>query len=52
MHLVHMESVIDIDRCDELPLEPEVLGRIGRRAAELAGEHDWETLVASLQSSA
>jgi len=52
MHPVHMESVIDIDRCDEPPPEPEVRGRIGQRAAELAGEHDWETLVASLQSSA
>lgn len=44
-HLVHMDNVIDINRCDELPLDPLVLRRLGVRAMETAREHGWDRLV-------
>jgi hypothetical protein len=46
---VHMESVIDIDRCTELPSDPSVLGRISSRAMEIGRERGWDSLVATLQ---
>lgn len=47
-HLVHMESVIDIDSCAELPLDPATLKRLSARAAELGRDRGWDALVAAL----
>jgi hypothetical protein len=46
---VHMDNVIDIDRCDELPADPLVLGRISVRAMETARERGWDRLVERLR---
>jgi hypothetical protein len=43
--LVHLDNVIDIDRCDELPLGPDELARISARARETSGERGWDRLV-------
>ena len=45
---VHLDNVVDIARCTELPLEPETLARIGERAVETAREHGWDRLVERL----
>jgi hypothetical protein len=47
--LIHMQNVIDINRCDRLPEEQEMT-RIGRAAREIArGQYGWEQLVAQLR---
>jgi hypothetical protein len=47
--LVHMKSVIDINRCDRLP-DFEEAERIGRAAREVAhAEYGWDQLVAQLR---
>lgn len=46
--LVHLENVIDIGRCDELPVDAATLAAIGRRAAETAAARGWPQLVARL----
>lgn len=46
--LVHMENVIDIERCEELPLDPGALEAIGRRAVETACARSWAALVSRL----
>jgi len=51
-HLVHMENVIDIERCERLPDDPEVLAAIGARAAETARLLSWDRLVAALGARA
>ncbi len=43
--LVHMDNVIDIERCDELPFDPLVLRRMSVRAMETARERTWGRLV-------
>jgi hypothetical protein len=48
--LVHMENVIDIERCEELPLDPTVLRRISARAMETGRRRNWDALVARLVS--
>ena len=48
--LVHMDNVIDIERCDELPSDRAVLERLGRRATETARARDWNALVDRLQA--
>jgi hypothetical protein len=45
---VHMDNVIDIERCTELPLEPEALARIAGRAIETGRERGWDRLVERL----
>jgi hypothetical protein len=45
---VHMENMIDIERCDELPLDSLVLEQISRRAIETGRERGWDRLVARL----
>jgi hypothetical protein len=42
---VHLENVIDIDRCDELPTDPAVLGGLRARAVETAAARGWDALV-------
>jgi hypothetical protein len=42
---VHMENVIDINRCEQLPADPLVLKRIAVAAMETARELSWERLV-------
>jgi hypothetical protein len=47
--LVHLQNVIDINRCDRLPDEEQVQ-RIGRAAREIAqGRYGWDQLVAQLR---
>jgi hypothetical protein len=43
--LVHMENVIDIDRCESLPSDPAVLEQLRARATETARERTWPLLV-------
>jgi hypothetical protein len=42
---VHLENVIDIERCAELPTDPEVLDGLRERAEETAAAHGWDRLV-------
>ena len=42
---VHLENVIDIERCEELPIDPSVLDGIRRRAVETAAARGWDRLV-------
>jgi hypothetical protein len=46
---VHMDNLIDIDRCDELPSDPLVLGRLSVRAMETGRSRGWDPLVARLR---
>lgn len=46
--LVHMENVIDVARCDELPLDPVVLRGISERAMQTGRERGWDRLVERL----
>jgi hypothetical protein len=46
--LVHLESVVDIDQCEELPSDPLVLARIGVRSMEIGRELSWANLVRQL----
>jgi hypothetical protein len=48
LEYVHMENVIDIERCDELPRDPLVLGRISVAAMEVGRARSWERLVEQL----
>lgn len=48
--LVHMETVIDLEQCDELPSDPLVLRRIGVNAMEAARARSWEALAAQLRT--
>jgi hypothetical protein len=45
---VHLETVIDIEQCDELPADPAVLERLRVRAAATAAARGWEALVERL----
>jgi hypothetical protein len=47
---VHMENVLDIDRCKELPTDPAVLGRLARNAEETAAGRGWDDLVARIRA--
>jgi len=46
--LVHMDNMIDVERCEELPLDPHVLEQISSRAMETARERGWDQLVERL----
>jgi hypothetical protein len=48
--LVHGENVVDVERCDALPTDPEALRRIGERAAETAAGRTWDALVERIGS--
>lgn len=48
--LVHMENVIDITQCDELPTDPAVLRRIGEQARETAAERTWDALLERMRA--
>jgi hypothetical protein len=41
----HLENVIDVGRCAELPTDPTVLDGIRARAVETARHRDWDALV-------
>ncbi|HZO61942.1 MAG TPA: hypothetical protein VFB35_03075 [Gaiellaceae bacterium] len=45
---VHLETVIDIGRCDALPTDPAVLDGIRARAVETAAGRGWDALVRQL----
>ena len=42
---VHLENVIDLERCDELPSDPAVLARLRERAVETTRGRGWGALV-------
>jgi hypothetical protein len=42
---VHLDNLVDIGQTRELPLEPDALAAISRRAVETAHERGWEQLV-------
>ena len=42
---VHMENVIDVERCTELPSDPAVLDRLRDRAVETARARGWDELI-------
>ncbi len=46
--LVHMGNVIDINRCEALPTDPDELARIGAAAAETARGFGWDRLIETL----
>ena len=46
--LVHMENVIDVERCTALPDDPLVLRRLSVRAIETARARGWDALAARL----
>jgi hypothetical protein len=46
---VHLENVIDIERCAELPTDPAVLDGIRRRAEETAAARGWDRLVERIE---
>lgn len=46
--LVHMDNVVDIERCTALPLDPAELERISARAVETGRERGWDRLVERL----
>jgi hypothetical protein len=48
--LVHMESVIDINRCDELPRDPAILESLGSRARQLSLARGWDELVSRIRA--
>lgn len=50
--LVHLDNVIDIERCAELPLDAGTLERIGASARRTAAGRGWEQLVARLRRAA
>ena len=47
---VHLENVIDIERCVELPTDPAVLDGIRRRAEETAAARGWDRLVERIEA--
>jgi hypothetical protein len=47
--LRHMDNVIDIARCDELPTDSLTLKRISVRAMETARERSWAALIRTIQ---
>jgi hypothetical protein len=47
---VHMDNVIDIERCEALPLDPLVLKRLSTRAMETGRQRGWDALVEQLVS--
>ncbi len=50
-HFGHMDNLIDIERCDELPEDPLDLTRIGVRAMETARSHGWDDLVSVMRGA-
>jgi hypothetical protein len=45
---VHLDNVIDVERCEELPLDPAELERISARARETSRARGWDSLVSRL----
>jgi len=45
---VHLENMIDIEQCDELPADPAVLERLRARAGATAAARGWDALVSRL----
>jgi hypothetical protein len=47
---VHMDNLVDLERCDELPTDPLTLKRLSVRAMETGRGRGWQALVARLRS--
>lgn len=50
LELRHMENVVDVNRCEALPTDPDLLRRIGEAARATARTRDWQALVARIHS--
>ncbi|MEJ7892746.1 MAG: hypothetical protein WKF94_08895 [Solirubrobacteraceae bacterium] len=50
-HLRHMENMLDIDQCRELPSDPLALKRMSVGAMETARARDWDDLARQLRPS-
>jgi hypothetical protein len=48
LEYVHMDNVLDIGRCDELPDDPLVLKQLSTRAMETARGRGWDALVSRI----
>jgi hypothetical protein len=42
---VHLQNVVDIERCEALPTDPAVIEGIRRRAVDTAHARGWDQLV-------
>ena len=49
LEYVHMENVIDLERCAELPSDPDVLAGVRGRAVETARARGWDALVERIE---
>jgi hypothetical protein len=49
-YMRHLETVIDLDSCDELPTDPELLQGIRDGAREAASRLTWEALIEAVQA--
>jgi hypothetical protein len=50
-YLVHMDNVIDINQCEELPTDPAVLEALREGARRTSTKVSWEALVAAIRDS-
>lgn len=50
-NLIHLENVIDINACDELPLDQLTLRRISVAAMETAADRSWDKLAAAMRGA-
>jgi hypothetical protein len=50
LEFVHMETVIDLEQCAELPFDPLVLKRLSANAMELGRSRSWQALATRLTS--
>ena len=46
--LVHLENVIDVEQCEQLPTDPAILAGIRERALATAASRGWDELVEQL----
>lgn len=46
---VHLESVLDVNRLESLPLDPPTLATISKQAVEVARKHSWDPFVARVR---
>jgi hypothetical protein len=49
-YLVHMDNIIDINRCDRLPTDPLKHKRLGLRAMETARSLSWDRFVSAIRA--
>jgi hypothetical protein len=52
LEFVHMDNIVDLEQCAELPLDPLLLKRLSVRAMETGRARSWDALVERLRPSA